>query len=187
MEKIKLCIIGHGRHGKDTVAGMIGKELDYKFKSSSEAASEIFIFNELKDKYNYKTPFECFEDRSNHRTEWYNLICDYNKEDKANLAKDIMKSNDIYVGMRDDNEMIECKRTGVFDIVIGVFDPRKPLESPESFNINMFEVSDFIICNNGDLDELKRKVDLILYGIGYKKDSYIVTILKKFLKFINVR
>jgi hypothetical protein len=79
----------------------------YNYKSSSLAASEIFIYDTLKDKYGYKTPEECFEDRVNHRAEWFDLICDYNKDDKARLAKEIMKSADIYVGMRSNEE---CER-----------------------------------------------------------------------------
>ena len=96
----KLLIIGHQRHGKDTLAEILNEEFGLRFKSSSLSAAEIFIYDELKYKYEYKTPEECFEDRVNHRAEWYNMICDYNKDDKARLAKGILESADCYVGMR---------------------------------------------------------------------------------------
>jgi len=86
----KFLIIGHARHGKDTFAELLQEQFDFKFKSSSQAAAEIFIYDELKEKYGYKTPEECFEDRVNHRAEWYNMICDYNKDDRAKLAKSIL-------------------------------------------------------------------------------------------------
>lgn len=165
IKKPKILIVGHGRHGKDTVAEFICKYTNYKAIASSLAAAEIFIFEELKNKYNYKTFEECFEDRSNHRSEWYDLICGYNKNDKARLAKDIMKTNDIYTGMRDDLEIQECLKNNIFDYVIGVYDPRKPLEPNSSFNIDIFNVSDIIICNNKDLSNLEDNVKLVLNGI----------------------
>ena len=42
----KLLIIGHMRHGKDTVAEMIEEFTCMSFKSSSEMAAEIFPFFE---------------------------------------------------------------------------------------------------------------------------------------------
>jgi hypothetical protein len=49
-----------------------------------------------------------FEDRVNHRSEWYDMICEYNLNDKAKLAKGILEITDCYVGMRDRNEISEC-------------------------------------------------------------------------------
>jgi len=155
--KYKLLIIGHMRHGKDTVAAMIEEYTGMSFKSSSEMAAEIFIYDELKDKYGYSTFMECFEDRMNHRAEWHNLICDYNILDKAKLAKEILKHNDMYVGMRSQAEIDKCIEDNVFDMIIGVFDPNKPLEPKDSFDIDLFASSDIIIPT-GDLDVVKRKV-----------------------------
>lgn len=156
--KKKILIIGHKRHGKDTVAGYLNGLFGYKFESSSEAACRIFLFDALKDKYGYETPKDCFEDRMDKREEWYTLICEYNKEDKARLAKEILKTSNIYVGMRDNTEIAECKAQGLFDLIIGVFDPRKELESNASFNIDLFKESDIIIPNVEGLEELKQRV-----------------------------
>lgn len=154
---MKILIIGSARHGKDTLAEILS---DYGLtrRGSSEAAAEIFIYDTLKDKYHYTSPEQCFEDRVNHRAEWYDLICEYNYHDKARLAKDIMKTSDIYVGMRDNAEIEECQRQGLFDLIIGVYDPRKPLEPPDSFNIDLWSKSDIVIPNSGTLDDLKAKV-----------------------------
>lgn len=160
--KLKILIIGHARHGKDTVAEMIRDEYGYSFQSSSEAALDIFLFDHLNDhhKKGYKTKEEAFEDRKSevNRAIWYNEICTYNFDDKARLAKGIMKNNDIYVGMRSDVEAQECIDQGVFDLIIGVYNPRKPLEPKASFNIDLFEKSDIIIPNTGRLEDLKGKV-----------------------------
>ncbi len=153
----RLLIIGHGRHGKDTLAEIFNLDHGMKFKASSMAASEIFIYRVLKDKYGYETPEECFNDRANHRSEWYDLICLYNKRDKARLAKDIMKSSDCYVGMRDKEEIDECLRQGVFDLIIWVdASNRLPREPKDSFNITT-KSADILISNNGTLEEFEVK------------------------------
>jgi hypothetical protein len=158
MEKrYKILIIGHMRHGKDTVAQFIEDFTGMSFKSSSEMAAEIFIYDELKEKYGYTTFMECFEDRMNHRAEWHDLIKDYNKFDKARLAKDILKHNDMYVGMRSQLEIDKCIEDGVFDMIVGVYDPNKPLEPSDSFDIDLFASSDVIIPT-GDLDKTREKV-----------------------------
>jgi len=155
--KFKLLVIGHMRHGKDTVAEMIEEITGMSFKSSSEMAAEIFIYDELKDKYGYSSFIECFEDRMNHRAEWHDLIKNYNYPDKAKLAKEILIHNDMYVGMRSQAEIDKCIEDSVFDMIIGVFDPDKPLEPKDSFDIDLFTSSDIIIPT-GDLEVVKKKV-----------------------------
>lgn len=165
---MRLCIIGHARHGKDTVAELINKHYFLKFKSSSEAASEIFIYDALKDKYNYKTPIECFEDRINHRKEWHDLICEYNSKTPYRLAKNILKNNDMYIGMRSDIELTACKKLNIFDLIIGVYDNRKLEESKESFNIDFWNQCDIIIPNCGTLEELEERVIKLFNNLKFK-------------------
>ena len=160
---MKYLIIGHARHGKDTVAEMMNNLYGLTFKSSSLAAAEIFIFDILKDKYNYSTFIECYEDRVNHRAEWYELIEEYNKDDKARLAKEILKDSDIYVGMRSNAEIEECVRQGLFDKIIGVFNYRKPSEDSSSFKIDMWKYADVVVPKVGTLQDLQNKVIKLIY------------------------
>jgi len=162
---MKLLIIGHARHGKDTVAEMIKQHFDMHFQSSSQAAADIFIYDALKDKYGYTTPVQCFEDRVNHRKEWHDLICEYNKDDKARLAKGILENADIYVGMRSSAEIEACLQQNVFDWVIGVYDPRKPHESSDSFDIDLFKDAHVIIPNGSDLWDLRTKVYKLMVNL----------------------
>jgi hypothetical protein len=79
----KVLIIGHARHGKDTLAEFIYEKIGMSYRSSSMACAEFFIYEKLKDKYNYTNVLECFEDRINHRIEWYDMIRYYNHLDEA--------------------------------------------------------------------------------------------------------
>jgi len=166
-KNLQICILGHARHGKDTFAEILEDKFDFKFKSSSMAASEIFIYDLLKTKYDYKSFEECFEDRVNHRAEWHDLICEYNKDNKARLASEILEDVDCYVGMRSDKEIDECVRQGLFDLIIWVdASERLPLEPRDSFKIDKSYV-DVIVDNNGTLEQFTRRVlnlGKILYG-----------------------
>lgn len=154
----KILILGNARHGKDTFAEILRDNFGLKFKSSSVAASEIFIYDVLKEKYGYETSDECFEDRVNHRQEWHELIVEYNEDDRARLAKNILKDADCYVGMRSGLEIDECKRQGLFDIIVWVdASDRLPLEPKESFDIDI-SYADFIVTNNGTFKEFLEKV-----------------------------
>jgi len=155
----KLLIIGHARHGKDTVAELLKEYYGLKYQSSSYACAEIFIYDALKDKYGYQSFQECFDDRVNHRAEWYEMIKEYNKNDRAKLAKEILaKGYDCYVGMREREEILECIKQNVFDLIIWVdASDRLALENSDSFNITK-DLADVIIDNNGPVYRLKNKM-----------------------------
>lgn len=153
----KLCIVSHARSGKDTLAEILREEFGYTFESSSQAASRIFIYDRLKGKYGYESPEECFEDRASKRPEWFELIREYNLNDKAALAKVIMQDSDAYVGMRDKDEIDSCLEQGVFDLVVWVdASERVPDEPSSSFNITK-KSAHFVIENNTTLEDFREK------------------------------
>jgi len=160
-----ILIIGNKRHGKDTVAEMMRELAGFSFSDSSTAASRLFIFDTLKEKYGYKTPHECWEDRVNHRAEWFELICEYNEEDPTKLAKGILSEYDMYVGMRSQIELDGCNGLGLFDLIIGVHDERKELEDKGSLTIDVMKESHIVIQNNETLEELEDKVRALLLRI----------------------
>jgi dephospho-CoA kinase len=155
---IKLCIVGSARWGKDSMAEILRDEFGMTFESSSQSAADIFLYDLLKEKYGYETSEECFEDRHNHRQEWYEAICEYNKDDKARLAKGIMERTNCYVGMRDRDEIKECIKQELFDLIVWVdASDRLPEEPATSFNIDK-GCADIIIENNGTYEEFYEKV-----------------------------
>jgi len=155
---IKLMILGHCRHGKDSMAEILRDEFGMTFESSSQSAADIFLYDLLKEKYGYETSEECFEDRHNHRQEWYEAIKEYNKDDKARLAKGIVERTGCYVGMRDREEIKECIKQGLFDLIVWVdASDRLPEEPSTSFNIDK-SCADVIIENNGTYEEFYEKV-----------------------------
>jgi len=155
---MKIIILGAARSGKDSLAELWNKNFGLTYKSSSEMANELFIYDELKDKYGYSTIEECFEDRMNRRTEWYKMICGFNKNDKARLTKAILNEYDCYVGMRDDEEFKASKH--LFDLIIWV-DASERIPTPDSSNKISKDDAHFIITNNGDWSSFVEKSNVI--------------------------
>lgn len=154
MKLPKLLVIGHGRHGKDTVCEILRDEYGFSFESSSQFCSKLFIFDQLKNKYGYSSEQECYADRHNHRAEWYDAICAYNVPDAARLGREIFHEHDIYCGLRNKKEYHAMRNTGVFDYAIWVDrSDHLPLESESSMTLKQW-MADFTIDNNGTLDEL---------------------------------
>ena len=172
---MKLLILGYGRHGKDTLAEIFRDEFGITFSSSSYAACELVVFPALKDEYDYDTSDECYQDRADHRQEWYKLISDYNAEDPSRLCRDILygveplspesgsstsssrgaKGNDCYVGLRSKRELEGSRH--LFDLIIFVdAQLRHPIEGKESCTITSRD-ADVIITNNGSLPDFRRK------------------------------
>ena len=155
---MKILILGNARHGKDTLAELLADRFGMTYKSSSEMAMEIFLFDMLKEKHGYETMQECFEDRVNHRQIWYLSICDYNKDDRARLAKDILEGHDCYVGMRDLDEFKASKE--LFDVIIWV-DASKRLGTSENTNKIPVSEADMVITNDGTFEDFKEKARLL--------------------------
>jgi len=163
----KILILGDARHGKDTMAEMLCDKTELKLASSSRTAVEIFLFDILNKKYklNYSTIEEAWQDRVNYRKIWFDEICLYNTIDRLKLVKDILNIADIYVGLRNQEEVEQAILENSFDHIIGVFNYRLPREGRSSNTADVFRYSSFVIMNNGNLDDLNDKVINILLKI----------------------
>lgn len=155
--KPKLLIIGHGRHGKDTVADVLSDLYGFRSVSSSMVAAEQVVRPWLQEKHglSYLSLQACYEDRINHRQAWYEAICDYNRDDLARLCSEVLDVSDIYCGMRCDREFYASRH--MFDYVIGVtaFNRVKALDP--TFRVPLAE-ADFILTNDGTEGELRSAV-----------------------------
>lgn len=164
---MKLLIIGHGRHGKDTVSEIIREYYNLTFISSSKFCSEHFIFNRLKDVYGYKNEQECYDDRHNRRKEWYELISDYCSQDPSLLGREILSRYDIYCGLRNKKEFHSLKNQRIFDYAIWVDrSDHLPLEDKSSMSLEPW-MADYIIDNNGTLDQLTKNTHDLMYMLEY--------------------
>ena len=156
---MKLLIIGCARHGKDTVADMVKFRTGLPSTSTSFVALSHIIFPALQPIYKYLNLKQCFEDRINHRKEWYDLIEAYNFQDPTRLARVLLQDHDICVGMRGRSEVEACLKEKLFDVVVWVdATKRHPIEHESSCTVDE-SMADLILNNNGNLKDLEIEVD----------------------------
>ena len=161
----KIVVLGHGRHGKDTVCEMLRDRYGYCFKSSSEFCAEHVVYPVLKDRYGYATMKECYDDRSNHRKEWFDLIAEYNDAEPHRLGSEILDAHDVYCGLRNFHEFNGMKNAGLQFVTIWVdASNRVAPEDASSISVQPW-MADFILDNNGDLDALERKLGILMNTI----------------------
>lgn len=154
---MKILILGHGRHGKDTVAEYLRDHHRLSFRSSSLFLAETVVRPALvAHGLVYDTLDACYEDRVNHRCLWRDIILAYNTDDLSRLARAVLEVSDCYVGMRSIEEYRASRR--LFDVVMWVDAAARGLPDDPSLSIG-FEPDMVLIDNNGSLDETCEQLD----------------------------
>ncbi len=138
---IKILIVGHGRHGKDTLANMLDVELGFKFRGSSEVAASAVVYPLMSNFYD--SPEDAFSRRHENRELWRAVISDFNREDPARLSKLVCADGHGYTGLRDKREVITTIKSGLFTHVIWIKRP----DLKEDDSTMMFDLSDLETLN----------------------------------------
>lgn len=160
---MKILVIGHARHGKDTFCEMLGN-LGLSFESATNKSLDLAIWPLLNNFYDSKE--SCFEDRVNHRPLWFTLISYFNTPDKSRLCKEILKTSDIYCGMRKRDEFKASKHLFSHIIWVGAED-RLPPESGKSFELNIDDAT-IVVDNNQSLEVLQQQAKEFISYYGNK-------------------
>lgn len=152
---MKLFVIGHGRHGKDTAAEIISRCTGLTFRSSSLFVLDNVIYPAIGHRYASRE--ECYEDRHRNRGEWYRLILKYNFEDRSRLSREIFAAYDMYVGIRNRKEYLASRHLADLSIWVDSFG-RHPQEDPASMTILRSD-ADVIVENSGSQAEFQSRVE----------------------------
>lgn len=169
-EKLKLLIIGHGRHGKDTVGEFLRDAYDMQFTSSSYFCAQ-FVYQDPFFNFFYTDVDECYRYRHNFRDRWARLITEYNTPDKTRTASEMLaQGNDLYVGMRKRDELEACQKAGLFDAVIWVDRSEHLPPEPKSSNELTSDDADYVLDNNGNLLELFERVAELMSELGVQEN-----------------
>lgn len=150
--KPKLLIIGHARHGKDSLAEKIRDKMGLAFTSSSVFVGEECIWptwgHERYDNFD-----QMFADRVNYRKTWADLISAYNTPDKTRTAKTMLdRGYDMYVGMRKQDEFHACQAIKLFDHIIWVDALKRLPPEPKDSNEMVPAMADLYFDNNGPVE-----------------------------------
>ena len=174
VRKPRILVLGHARHGKDTVCEMLRDKYGFKFTSSSWFCADRVVFPALQKRYAeltffelpdipiYNSALECFEDRANHRAFWYDRIVAYNRPDASRLGREIFEANDIYCGLRSAREFHALRNTDAYDIAIWI--DASGRVAPEGRDSCMVEpwMADYVLDNNGTPEDLAFNLDQLM-------------------------
>lgn len=157
---MRLMVLGYARHGKDTVCDLLCSKYGLTFESSSHFVAEVAVRPWLAARgITYASFDEMYADRVNHRDKWFTAIDEYNTPDRARLGKELYAKYDIYCGIRNAPELEELQRQGVVEFTIWVdASKRLPPEPGTSISVTPAH-ADYIIDNNGPLEDLPGIVD----------------------------
>ncbi len=162
----KILVIGHARHGKDTVSEMLRDKYDMSFTSSSLFCAERVVMPYLAERedpqFEYINAQACFDDRHNHRALWYEAIRDFNRPDASALGRAIFEEHDVYCGLRSKTELNALKNQGTVDLIIWVDrSEHAPVEGADSCTVEPW-MADFVLDNNGSLEDLAFNLDQLM-------------------------
>ena len=161
MRRPRLLILGYARHGKDTVAEILHRKHGFRFISSSEFVGREIIWEQW-GQFRYATFEAMFEDRVSWRELWMQMIAAFNSPQKDRTARTMLERGyDLYVGMRRCDELQASRH--LFDHIIWV-DRSKHLP-PETGSMDITRENaqpDFVIDNNGTLEDLENNVEELM-------------------------
>jgi|SRR5690606_14529956 len=160
---MKIHVLGHARHGKDTASDIISQNLKLSWCSSSLFAAEKIVWPQMPE---YESADACFRDRHNHRAKWFDLIKAYGEGDPARFSRELFSQYDIYCGIREREQFIKGREENLFDLAIWVdASQRLPPEDTSSCTV-LKEDADIVIENNGTLDAFEQKVFRLCHAIS---------------------
>lgn len=161
----KVIVLGHARHGKDTVAELLRDRYGYRFQSSSMFCAEHVVRPAMEAMGHKYTDLEsCYADRVNHRALWYDLIEAYNSPDKGRLCRELFEAgNDVYVGMRSSREFAVARRSADVVLWVDAVGRGLPLEPRSSFDIDYEPEAMTYVSNNGTPKMLEAAVAALVH------------------------
>lgn len=165
---MKILILGHARHGKDTAAEYLRDRHGVSFISSSLFLAEHVVMPQLEQRgICYTDLATCYADRVNHRALWREIIEDYNRDDAARLAKAILATADCYVGMRMQREFKASRP--LFGAVLWIDASARglPPESADSMTIAFDPAVMLRIDNGGTLRQLQVQLDVMMRSASW--------------------
>ena len=152
-----LAIVGPGRSGKDTVARWLRDHTPMRFTRGSSEAAATIVWEAMRSPNSsiwppvrYETPEECWQDRHAFRADWARIIGEYNTPDQTRLNREMLRDQDIIVGLRWADELAACTRAGMFQLVMYF---HRPACHDSTCQITP-EMADVVINNTGTEPEL---------------------------------
>lgn len=157
--RLKILLMGHEGHGKNTVCQLLQKNYGLSYQIASIYYAKNIIQPKLAEKYGYKNELLCWLDRHNHREEWFQLIKEYNLAHTFRTGSKIWSEFNIYSGLLDIQEYKFLRARKMFDVSIWVdASERVPSETKSTITVETYH-GEHLIRNHSTRSALSRSVD----------------------------
>ncbi|WP_406698551.1 DUF4406 domain-containing protein [Singulisphaera sp. Ch08] len=148
---MRIAISGPGRSGKDVAADFLTR---YGFRYSGSTSHVITREIARREEITFEAAHEQRHDR---RMKWYAVGNDLRKHDPAHLVREVLKTDDLVVGVRDWIEMKTARDEGLVDLVLWI-DRDVPRDPTLTYGK---ELADIVIPNHWGLKEFHKRLDLV--------------------------
>lgn len=147
----RICIIGHGRHGKDEAAMTLHRRGNFLYAGSTSWQALPFIAEHL------GLPQQiAWDTRHQHRQYWKDWCDEFRRDDPLRLVKLALRTANIVAGVRDLVEIEAVRDSGLFDSILWVNRLGVPLDPTVSYDPAKFATD--AVCNEGTVEEFRARV-----------------------------
>ena len=161
----RICIVGHGRSGKDTAALILGELLGYKGFGSTSYGVIPLVTYAMTGRTDMGAQKQCYNERHDHRMFWFDFCNLLRRIDPLMLLKLTLAQTDFVVGTRSKEEF--CNSLDYFKPLNVLWMSRKgipddpTLEFDHAFVVeecNARGIRHTIVGNNDSIDVLKQQL-----------------------------
>lgn len=153
----RVVVIGPKRSGKDTVCGLLGSP----YKSTSQVfaprAVKRFADHGL---CQYRSVQACFDDRGQHRQQWFDWIRAYTKVNPARLGREVFRTVDVLCGCRSRFELAVIRAKFPDALVVWVDASTRVPPTAEAMDVTAQD-ADVTVNNNGTLSETRQQLEFM--------------------------
>ena len=176
MSKPRILVVGHARHGKDTVALYMQKMHDYRFVSPSWMYLMEVIWPAIRGVYQTSTTFrnvrelaemeiqyenvsDALEYKGEHRKLWFDLISEWLSGDLLRAARIVYGDGHIHCGIRRVDEFTAvCEEFNPYVVWVNSLERGVPPEPKESFQLTE-SMAHWVLDNSQGLPHLYKAID----------------------------
>lgn len=154
----KILVVGHSRHGKDTVADILSEVYGLKGISGSRWMLEAGHMDDLATELGYTDRGRFYTDRHLHRKAWFDRINKTIQTSPAAIARGVFRQHDVYTGIRTSEEYEAVQAIVRPDMVLWV--DRSTVLPPEPSDSNelQWDPSMLTVWNGGTIEQLRDEV-----------------------------
>jgi hypothetical protein len=140
-----IMLVGHGRCGKDVGGEYLARITGLRFAGTTSKYLLKYVAAELKQEEEY-----AYVNRHANRQTWYEVGNRLRRNDPGLLIREALEHGDITGGVRDRDEIVHARRTGIIDLIVWVNNNRVDVDPTLMFSS---ADCDYQVDNHGTLEE----------------------------------